>query len=72
MEKCRSTLPEDTVSSGPREPPPRALSEPDVKVSLHPALIVQPSHRELSSEQTDLVLYAQCASTTAMPSGDAP
>ena len=50
----------------------RKLSEPDVKVSLHPALILQPSHRELSSEQTDLVLYAQCASTTAMPSGDAP
>ena len=29
-------------SSSPREPPPQALSEPDMKVSPHPALIVQP------------------------------
>ena len=41
-----------TKSSGPRELPPQALREPDVKVSLHPALIVQPAHRVLSSVQT--------------------
>jgi hypothetical protein len=29
-------------SSSPREPPPQALTEPDVNVSAHPAPIVQP------------------------------
>ena len=28
-------------SSSPREPPPEALTEPDVKLSPHPALIIQ-------------------------------
>jgi len=32
-------------SSSPKEPPPRALTEPDVNVSAHPAPIVQPLHR---------------------------
>ncbi|MBI4619059.1 MAG: hypothetical protein HY739_02660 [Desulfobacterales bacterium] len=29
-------------SSSPKEPPLKALTEPDVKLSLHPALIIQP------------------------------
>ena len=38
-------------SSSPREFHPQALTEPDVTVSRHPALIVQPFNAEVSSEQ---------------------
>jgi len=67
-----STLPaEDDKSSSPRELPPRALTEPDVNVSAHPAPIVQPMHTTISNEQTKLAVFVQYNSTTVLlVSGD--
>ena len=39
--------------SSPRDPPPKALSEPDVNLSAHPAPIIQPPVIfQISSVQT--------------------
>ncbi len=47
-------------SSSPREPPPQALTEPDVNVSAHPVPIIQPLHVRgaVSSGQTDMAVFA--------------
>lgn len=39
-------------SSHPREPPRRVLTEPDVNVSAHPALPIQPAHKATANAQT--------------------
>ena len=39
-------------SSRPGEPPPEALTEPDVNVSAHPAPPIQPAHRASANERT--------------------
>jgi len=50
-------------SSSPREPPPQALTEPDVNVSAHPAPIVQPFHPITASVQTTLFGFPLCGLT---------
>jgi hypothetical protein len=41
-----------TESSGPREPPPQSLTDTDVNLSAHPALIDQPFVLPVASAQT--------------------
>ena len=50
----------DHPSSSPREPPPQALTEPDMNVSAHPAPIIQPLHARGagSSGQTNMAVFA--------------
>lgn len=56
-------------SSNAGEPPPCVLTAPYVNLSAHTALIVQPlAANPTSSEQTALVLSAQCGPTSALPS----
>ena len=62
----RLILKSHNKSSSPREPPPQALTEPDVNVSAHPALIDQPSHTTIASEQTTKVAYTQYDLTIAL------
>ena len=57
----------DSESSSPREPPPQALTEPDVNVSAHPAPIDQPMHRAISNGQTNLAVFVQ-----SVPAIDSP
>ena len=38
-------------SSSPKEPPLQALTEPDVNLSVHPALIIQPMTKRLCFTQ---------------------
>jgi len=54
-------------SSSPREPPPQALTEPDVNVSAHPAPIDQPMHRVVSNGQTNLAVFVQFEPATDLP-----
>ena len=39
------------LSSCPREPPPQALTEPDLRVSPHPALLTQPLVSDISASE---------------------
>jgi hypothetical protein len=49
-------------SSSAGESHPHALTEPDVNLSAHPALIAQPQVEDLSpSERTDMALGVQSA-----------
>jgi len=41
------------VSSRPREPPPQPLTEPDVNLSVHPALIVRLARKRHANVQTN-------------------
>jgi hypothetical protein len=50
----------DNKSSSPGESHPQALTEPDVNLSAHPALIVQPQDEfRFAKAQTSLVLGGQ-------------
>jgi hypothetical protein len=55
-----SLLKAHNKSSSPREPPPQALTEPDMNVSAHPAPIIQPLHARgaVSSGQTNMAVFA--------------
>jgi hypothetical protein len=58
---------EESSSAG--ESHPHALPEPDVNLSIHPALIVQPSVASpFANGQIDWVLSSQCALTNRPPS----
>jgi len=50
--------------------PPQALTEPDVNVSAHPAPIIQPRHRVISSEQTRLAAFMLYDPASGLLSGD--
>jgi len=47
-------------SSRPGESHPQALTDPDVSLSTHPALIVQPPHRATASGRTTRAGPGQC------------
>lgn len=56
-------------SSSPGESHPQALPEPDVNLSIHPALIAQPSVASpFANGQIDWVPSLQCALTNRPPS----
>ncbi len=56
-------------SSSPGELHPQALTDPDVNLSIHPALIAQPSVASpFANGQIDWVLFSQCALTSRLPS----
>ena len=48
-------------SSGPREPPPQSLTQPDVNLSVHPAPIDLPIVVPVASAQTGKPSVSQCA-----------
>ena len=50
----------DNASSSAGEFHPHALTEPDVNLSAHPALIVQPANEGTASEQTTPPDETQC------------
>ena len=59
---------EEVKSSRPQELPPQSLSEPDVNLSVHPALIDQPSvAHQTASGQTNLAGDGQSAPTNVSP-----
>ncbi len=59
------------LSSRPPELPPKALTEPDVNLSIHPALIVQPQAIHLvASEKTRTAPAEQRPPTTDVPAAD--
>ena len=57
-------------SSSAGESHPHALTESDVSLSAHPALIVQPNHTQNASEQTAMVGDVLYASAIAVPRAD--
>ena len=60
---------EDKESSSAGEFHPHALPEPDVNLSIHPALIVQPlAASPFANGQIDWVPSLQCARTNRPPS----
>jgi hypothetical protein len=54
-------------SSGPREPPPQSLTQPDVNLSVHPAPIDQPIVVPVASAQTGKTSVSQCAQASKRP-----
>ena len=63
-----SVILEGEESSSPGEFHPQALTDPDVTVSRHPALIVQPSVASpFANGQIDWVPSLQCALTNRPP-----
>ena len=70
-ENPKKSLEIQAESSSPREPPPQALTEPDVNVSAHPAPIDQPMHRVVSNGQTNLAVFVQFEPATDLPFVDA-
>jgi hypothetical protein len=58
------------ASSRPGEPPPEALTEPDVNVSAHPAPPIQPARRASANGQTVRAGGAPRGATTARPAVD--
>ena len=53
-------------SSSPKEPPLKALTEPDVKLSLHPALIIQPNtHTRFQCAKSSLFLLLKALTLLA-------
>ena len=56
-------------SSSPGESHPQALIDPDVNLSIHPALIAQPSVASpFANGQTDWLPSSQCVLTNRLPS----
>jgi len=56
-------------SSSPGESHPQTLTDPDVNLSIHPALIVQPSVASpFANGQIDWVPSLQCSLTNRPPS----
>ena len=56
-------------SSSPGESHPQALTDPDVNLSIHPALIAQPSVASpFANGQIDWVPSSQCVLTNRLPS----
>jgi hypothetical protein len=56
----------DRESSRPRELPPQSLTETDVNLSIHPALIDQPIVVPIASAQTGKTFVWQCARASKM------
>lgn len=54
-------------SSHPGEPPPEVLTEPDVNVSAHPALPIQPVHTAIASAETARCAAALCVAANGLP-----
>ena len=59
-------------SSGARDFHPRALPEPDMNLSAHPAPIVQPELEGVSNEQKAPADGERLAAANAVPFGYAP
>src|SRR5215472_12901583 len=58
-------------SSRPGESHPQALTDPDMNVSAHPALIVQSAHdATMANEQTAVGLATPSCKPTALPFAD--
>ena len=55
-----------TESSRPRELPPQSLTETDMNLSIHPALIDQPIVVPIASAQTGKTSVWQCARASKM------
>lgn len=68
------SLAQDKKSSSPREFHPQALTEPDLNVSAHPALIVQSQgkHLSVSNGGSDMSRVLRFAPPSGLPFVDAP
>ena len=69
--RIRSPLEPENESSRPGELHPQALTDPDMNVSAHPALIVQPSHGAIkASEQRAVDRAIPLGAPSALPCAD--